>query len=135
MRWLYYIPHEWPEGERMFWADVMILPDDPAYDGKALWITVDAINEPANFTDEWFEWRQDRLAELGDAEFTMDGNMDLAVRATDFTREECLNWISRWMQSRRLDFSGWIRSTRESFAGRSDVADTVAAIKAHDHSK
>jgi len=131
MRWLYYIPHLWPHAQRMFWADVMIIPDDPNYGGQSLWITVDAISNAENFGDEeWRDWHRERVEHMGDADFYMDAEkMDLAVRATDMNEAECLDWIARWMSSAGFRFTGFSKATLDEFAGRSQMADTIRAIQ------
>src|SRR5258708_5047221 len=103
----------------MTWADVLILPDDPAYDGKALWITVDAVLDRS--------WQPERLASLGKEDFYMDSQMDLAVRADDFNKTECLEWIARWMRE-NLAFTELCGTGIETFAGRSGFADMIIAV-------
>ena len=40
MDWKYYIMHEWPDGQRRLWGELFLLPDDPSYEGKAVWLIV-----------------------------------------------------------------------------------------------
>lgn len=132
MRWRYYIPHAWdPPESRTTWADVLLLPDDPAYEGRALWITVDAVPDPVDPRErgDVRRWRK-QLAKLGRASFFMETDtMDLTVRAADFDRTECLDWIARWLRGTGLPFSGFVAGPVEAFAGRSDLGAVVVALQ------
>lgn len=136
MKWLYWIPHTWdPPDTRMSWADVLLLPDDPAYDGAALWLTVDAVLNPAFDQDEWAGYGPERLQQMGDAEFHLiQDHLNLAVRAADFDRAECLTWVSKWLDH-SFEFSGLAQASIENFAGRSQMADVITAIQATQHGK
>jgi hypothetical protein len=126
MHWLYWFPHAWnPPEQRMSWADVLLLPDDPdRYAGQALWLTVDAILHP-DFQDDGDDAADPRLARMGEDEmYLKEDTMDLAVRAYDFDRRECLDWVGRWLRS-RFSFSELLPGPRERFVGRSDIADLL----------
>jgi hypothetical protein len=113
--WRYYIPHAWEPAERMTWADVLLMPDDPSYTGQALFLTVDAVPDNA-------------------AEFQLDQDkMDLAVRAVDLSKEECLTWVERWLAG-SFKCTGLVAGTLDDFAGRSHMADTITAIRARETS-
>jgi hypothetical protein len=135
MHWKYWIPHAWdPPESRLAWADVLILPDDPGYTGDALFITVDAVlNTEAYTASGWPKWRHRKIARLGDNDFFMDRDlMDLAIRAHDFTRDECLDWVARWLQHEGMAFSGFVPAGLDAFKDRSEMGAIVDRIQSQD---
>ena len=110
MIWRYYIPHAWEPGERMTWADVLLMPDDPSYTDPALTLTVDAVPDCAS-------------------EFMFDKEtIDLAVRASDFSKQECLGWVERWLAS-TFTCTGLVAGSLEDFAGRNNMADVIIRLR------
>lgn len=53
--------------------------------------------------------------------------MDLTVRAADFSKEECLAWVERWLTD-NFTCTALVEGAVDDFAGRSDRADTIIAI-------
>src|SRR5690349_987394 len=69
MKWKYHIPHKWESAEiRHVWEDVWLMPADPEYSGKSLWITVDALGDADNpeHGSERAAFQVKALAMLGD---------------------------------------------------------------------
>jgi len=132
MRWLYFVPHGWsPAESREQWADVILLPDDSSYKGSALCVTVDAILDSSNYSDpEWADWHRQKVSQMGDADFYMDmSSMDLAVRAADFDKSECLAWVSLWLRESGLPFSELAEGSAHQFAARHPIAAVVDRVK------
>ena len=110
MIWRYYIPHAWGPEERMTWADVLLMPADPSYTDQALTLTVDAVPDCATP----FEFDKEAI--------------DLAVPVTDFSKEECLAWVERWLRE-SFKCTGLVAGTLDDFAGRNQMADVIIAIR------
>jgi hypothetical protein len=137
MKWKYHIPHVWdPPTERVGWADVWLLPDDPAYNGGSLWLTIDALSGGA-FDTEPGAFRAEALRKLGDREFWVKSedemssakDCDMIVRAENFDRAEFLGWVQKWIEHQELEFSGLIEAPFEDFADSNDMARTIKSIQ------
>jgi hypothetical protein len=108
--WRYFIPHAWEPEERLTWADVLLMPGDPSYTDQALTLTVDAVPDCAS-------------------EFIFDkSTIELAVRATDFSKEECLAWVERWLKA-SFTCTGIAAGTLDEFAGRNSMADVIIRLR------
>jgi hypothetical protein len=137
MKWRYHIPHTWePPSQRMGWADVWLLPDDPGYHGESIWLTIDALGGGADDMDRG-EFREEALNKLGDFDFwirTSDDtstlkDCDMIVRAEDFDRAEFLGWVQKWIETQGLKFSGLVEAGFKEFENSNEMARTVKAIK------
>ncbi|MFN8490202.1 MAG: hypothetical protein U0350_21625 [Caldilineaceae bacterium] len=120
MIWKYYIPHLW-EQEREVWEDIYLLPDDAAYTGDAIWLTVDALG--------FYEAEERRAAEekLGGAAYWIEG-ADMLVATEDFTRAELLDWLQLWFEQHDIPLTELVESDYSAFQGR--VPDLDAAFAA-----
>jgi hypothetical protein len=137
MKWKYHIPHTWePPSQRMGWADVWLLPDDPAYDGDSVWLTIDALGGGADDMEPG-EFRREALEKLGGRDFwikTADDassakDCDMIVRAENFDRAEFLVWVQKWIESQGWQFSSLLQAPFEEFENSNQMARTVKAIK------
>ncbi len=128
--WKYCIPHVW-ERPRQIWEDVYLLPDDPAYDGPGLHLTVDGLeNVLDSLPDaERQAAEADALAQLGDAEFWIDGG-DMLLRQEDFSHEELLSWVRVWLVYQGFSVERLREAPEAEFAERVEHAGIVANIKA-----
>lgn len=133
MRWKYCIHHEWPE-ERTTWAEAFVRPDDPAYTGQSLWVTIDCIGEfPAGTRSasseehetlrNWLGDRPYRVAENGE-----QGDTDLLVNATDFTQAQFVDWTKVWLNDKRLAATELISAPMKEFEGTHSHADLLAHL-------
>lgn len=137
MKWKYHIPHTWePPTQRMGWADIWLLPDDPAYDGESLWLTIDALSGGADDMEPG-EFRQEALQKLGDRDLWIRcgddactaKDSDMIVHAEDFDRTEFLGWVQRWIANQGWMFSGFTEAPFEDFQNSNDMARTIKSIK------
>ena len=137
MNWIYYIHHEWPEGERMRWAELFILPDDPSYDGQALWVTIDCVGEtPSDNSDtDLVEWYQKAQEKLGDSAFRLIdesddmGDTNMVVATSDFSKDEFLNWVKTWTKATGLPIANLTPAPLDEFTGRHEHADFLRTLQ------
>ena len=107
MNWKYFIHHTWPE-ERTEWAEAFVRPDDPAYTGDSLWVTIDCRDlgrEPFRVVDR------------------QDDDADLLVNARDFTRAEFLEWMKVWLRAKGFTVTDLVPAALEEFVGTHAHAD------------
>jgi len=137
MKWKYHIPHAWdPPSQRMGWADVWLLPEDPTYDGESVWLTIDALSGGADDMNPG-EFRHEALLKLGDRDFwirTGDESStvkdcDMIVRAEDFDQTEFLSWVQKWIEAQGWPFSGLVAGGFKEYENSNGMARTVKAIK------
>jgi hypothetical protein len=128
MKWKYHIPHAWdPATQRMGWAEVWLLPDDPGYNGGSIWLTIDALSggpddvEPAEF-------RREALQKLGDQDVWVKGS-DMIVRVENFDRQEFLQWAKVWLEYTGLKVSELVEAPFEDFAGTNNMARVIKEIR------
>jgi len=128
MNWKYHIPHTWdPPTQRMGWAEVWLLPNDPSYKGGSIWLTIDALAGGPDDMEPG-EFRKEALQKLGDRDFWIkDG--DMIVRVEDFNREEFLQWVKVWIENRGLQFSGLVEAPFEDFAGTNKMARVIGPLR------
>jgi hypothetical protein len=128
--WKYCIPHAW-EHPRQIWEDVYLLPDDPAYAGPGLHLTMDGLeNVLCSLPDaERQAAEADALAQLGDAEFRIDGG-DMLSRQEDFSREEPLSWVRVWLAHHGFSVERLREAPEAEFAERVERAGVVDRLKA-----
>ena len=120
----------------MGWADVWLLPDDPAYQGDSAWLTIDALGGGPDDMGPG-EFRREALEKLRDRDFWVKSgddassvkDCDMIVRAENFDRAEFLVWVQKWLESRGWEFSGLMEAPFEDFENSNDMARTVKAIK------
>ena len=119
MIWKYYIPAVW-ESERAVWEDVFLLPNDPEYDGQALWLTIDALG--------YYEGteRAEAEAQLDHQLYAIDGT-DMVVRAESFSKRELLDWVSLWFEENDVEFSGLKEGSIKEFRGRIEQYEALQA--------
>ena len=83
MKWKYQIPHKWENADtRHVWEDVWLMPADPAYSGKSIWITIDAmgdVNNPEHGSERAAS-QVKALAKLGGL-YLQSGDLDKAEQA------------------------------------------------------
>lgn len=122
MIWKYYIPTEW-ESDRAVWEDVFLLPNDPEYDGQALWLTIDALG--------YYEGDERAEAEekLGHQLYVVDGS-DMLVRAESFSKRELLDWVSLWFDECDVEFSSLKEGNPKEFRGRIEQYEALQADEA-----
>lgn len=131
MTWKYRIMHSWP-AERTQWAEAFVRPDDPAYGGQSLWVTIDCLGERVaeaeepNRYDELRAWLGDRPFRV--AENREMGDSDLVVNARDFTEAEFLEWIKVWLRAKGLAVTRLVAAPLEEFAGTHPHADLLAHL-------
>jgi hypothetical protein len=136
MKWRYYIHHEWPDGERRKWAELFILPDDSSYDGEALWVTIDCVGEaPGDDSDEdTIKRYQKAQKKLGDSSYCIIteaddmGDTNMIVAASNFSKDEFLEWVKVWIKAQGLPVSELISAPLEQFIGRHQHADFLHAL-------
>ena len=129
MKWKYYIPHVW-HTERTTWENVYLLPDSAAYDGRAIWLTVDALGffEDTLGGSEEEQNRVQAERKLGDREYWIEGT-DMIVRASDFTQAELLSWVRVWLQDNGLRVTNLVEASAKEFRGRAFHADWVEQLR------
>lgn len=135
MDWKYYIMHEWPDGERFTWGEAFLLPDDPTYDGAAVWLTFRCIGDSSLFDDEdGKQWHEKALRKLaGRSHYVVGedddlGDSDLIVAPADFSHDEFMNWVEVWIKAQGLSFDRLIPAPLDDFTGRSDHADLLKEL-------
>ena len=128
--WKYCLPHIW-DRPRQVWEDVYLLPDDSVYAGPGLHLTVDAFGNVLNSShgSERAAFQAEALAQLGDAEFRIDGS-EMLLRQEDFSREELLSWVRVWLVHNGLPVGRLREVSAEEFADRVEHAAVVAELKA-----
>lgn len=131
MDWKYYIPHSW-DHQRQVWEDVYLLPIDGRYDGKAIWLTIDALGnaEEAGHDSGQAAIRSEALRKLGNCQYHIDGT-DMLIRAEDFSKEEFLDWVRVWLRENGLPVTGLTEGSAEEFQGKAFHADLVSQFKDH----
>ena len=131
MTWKYRLLHTWPE-ERTPWAEAFVRPDDPAYQGQSLWVTIDCLGDPSPEVAEasrpeelrvWVGDRAYRVADNGEM-----GDSDLVVNARDFTQAEFVEWIKVWLHAKGLSVTNLVAAPLEEFAGTHPHADLLAHL-------
>jgi hypothetical protein len=133
MNWKYWIMHKWTD-ERFRWGEAFILPDDPEYDGDALWITIDCIGTPEDhISHEEIVWYEEAKTMLGNSPYYLCasdelGDTDLLVNAKDFTKDDFLNWILIWLQEQGIKADNLIGAPLDDFLGRHEHADFLNEI-------
>ncbi|XYH97723.1 hypothetical protein ACMHYB_59885 [Sorangium sp. So ce1128] len=128
--WKYCLPHIW-DHPRQVWEDVYLLPDDPGYAGPGLHLTVDAFGnalDPSHGSDR-AEFQAEALAQLGDAEFRINGS-EMLLRQEDFSREELLSWVRVWLAHNGFPVGQLREVPAEEFAGRVKHASIITALTA-----
>lgn len=136
MNWKYYMMHVWPKGERWTWAEVFILPDDPAYEGEALWLTIDCVgaSPPGSDHAHDIDWHIRALAKLGESSHAIVskaddlGDSDMIVAANDFSVDEFLGWVKVWIKEQAIEISKLIPAPLEDFIGRHRHADLLHSL-------
>jgi hypothetical protein len=118
MRWKYYIPAVWKPDERQTWEDVWLLPDDESYQGESVWLTIDSLTSAAEYLTEE-ETRPRLLPKQG--EFSING-ADMFVGVEDFSKEELLQWVVRWLEESGFSDAELIEATFEEFKDTNDEA-------------
>lgn len=128
--WKYSIPHVW-DRLRQVWEDVYLLPDDPAYTGPGLHLTVDALGTVLDSSPDSERAAAEAvaLAELGDAEFRIDDG-EMLVRREDFSREELLSWVRVWLVHHDLPVGRLREVPVAEFTESIEHAKVVANLKA-----
>jgi len=132
MKWLYHIPHVWESPkERHVWEDIYLLPVDAPPDTESLWLTIDALGDPAvpEHGSERGEFRDESLVKLGDADWHIDAT-DMIVRAVDFDMDELLGWVRVWLAETGFECSELVPAPVERFSNTNDHATLVASLKA-----
>lgn len=119
MIWKYYIPAVW-KSDRAVWEDVFLLPNDPEYDGQALWLTIDTLGYYEG--DE----REEAVAQLDHQLYAIDGT-DMLVRAESFSKRELLDWVSLWFEENDVEFSGLKEGNSKEFRGRIEQYEALQA--------
>ena len=135
MDWKYYIMHEWPDGQRRLWGELFLLPDDPSYEGKAVWLTFRCIGDSCLFDDEdGKRWHEEATRKLdGRSHYVVGedddlGDSDLIVAAGDFSHDEFMNWVEVWIKASGLSFGRLVQAPLDDFTGRSDHADFLKKL-------
>jgi len=139
MKWKYHIPHKWESPEaRHVWEDVWLMPADPDYSGKSLWITVDALGDVNNpeHGSERAAFQAKALAKLGDNDTWVrypgdqsDPGTDMIVRVVDFSREELIEWVRFWMMEVGLEVDELVEAPFDDFRGTNTHAIQLAAVR------
>ena len=107
MHWKFVFCHSWDgPGLRRTWEDVLLLPDDPSYDGGALWLTVEG-----GATKRW-----DRET------------ITLTLATPDFDLRELLEatWIA--LDTIGVVVDGLVPAPLTDFCGRSEHADMLLLL-------
>jgi hypothetical protein len=135
MDWKYYIMHEWPDGQRRLWGELFLLPDDPSYDGHAVWLTFECVGDTPRLNDEdGKQWHEEAVRKLaGCSHYVVHedddlGDSDLIVASADFTRDEFMNWVEVWIKAQGLSLDRLISAPLDDFTGRSDHADLLKEL-------
>ncbi len=134
MNWKYRLIHEWPEGERTIWAELFLLPDDPNYEGEALWVTIDCVGENHGEDERdirWYKKAQEKLGNLSYKIITEEDNMgdtNMIIAASDFSKDEFLQWVKTWIRSQGLPVDELIPASLDHFTGRNQHADFIKNI-------
>jgi hypothetical protein len=131
MNWKYYIPHLWHQ-ERQVWEDIYLLPIDSRYDGKAIWLTIDALGNvevPEHGSDR-AESRSEALEKLGSRAYYIDGT-DMLIRTEDFSKKELLDWVQVWFRENGLPVAELIEGSAEEFRGKAFHADLESQFNAY----
>lgn len=130
--WKYHVIHTWAS-ERLSWAEALLLPDDPAWIGEALWFTLDGLHDSPGAQ----EWLDQALAHLDGREFwvrdehsEMMGDADMIVRAQDFSKEEFLEWMRVWIREKGMPVGELREAPFVEFEGRHAMADFVSDLQA-----
>lgn len=112
------------------WEDVLLLPQDPAYDGEAVQLTVDAFGDVGDPTHggERAEFQKKALQKLGDRECWIESS-DMIVRATDFNKQELIQWVHRWFSETGLPQIELATAPIEEFKGRYPYADLLITLQ------
>lgn len=131
MKWFYYIPHVWESSEdRHVWEDVYLLPKNAPEGMESIWFTIDAlgdVNNPLSGSDR-AEFQRELLATLATDQWHIAGT-DMLVRATDFSREELLNYVRIWLEASNLPCDELIESTYERFENTNEHATTLRSLR------
>lgn len=128
--WKYCLPHIW-DRPREVWEDVYLLPDDPAYTGPGLHLTIDAFGnvlEPSHGSDR-AAFQEEALAKLAGAPYRIDGD-EMLLRQEDFSRDELVGWIRVWLEHHGFSVGRLREVGAPEFEGRVAHASFVAALKA-----
>jgi hypothetical protein len=121
MKWKYYIPSVWNPDERHAWEDIWLLPDDQAYQGGSIWLTIDSLT-----SDTEFRTQEDLLPRQIPAEGFVINGTDMVVGVNDFSEEELLHWVEVWLHESGLPVSGLIEGTFEEFKDSNEEARAVS---------
>jgi hypothetical protein len=134
MNWKYYIMHSFKDDWRMKWAELYIIPDDPSYNGEALWVTIDCIGEsPRHKGEDEVKFHKEAKKLLGDADYRVCeedemGDSDMLINAEDFSKDEFLEYVKIWIKKNGFQITDLISAPVEDFSGRGDNADAINEI-------
>jgi hypothetical protein len=130
MIWKYFIPHTW-RSDRALWEDVYLLPDDARYEGRALWLTIDAYGDPTDpeLSEGRAEFQAYAERQLAGRDFCIEGT-DMIVKQCDFTKEELLDWVRVWLRENQLPVTDLQEGTPQEFAGKAWHATLMAGYTA-----
>ncbi len=125
MNWKYFFAHEWLES-RNVWEDVYLMPEIPNYQGRSLWVTIDALGDPSDPTHgtDRREFVEEALPKLSDAEYCIEGHK-MIVRARAFTKEELLDWVRIWLRESGFGVDELIEGTAKEFDGTNEHLGTI----------
>jgi hypothetical protein len=138
MNWIYYILHEWPQNEKMAWAEALVLPHDLEYTSEAIWVTIDSLGS-FHLEDSGHKELHDLCVKLiGDKEFwikdeeekevlTIDS--DMVVRQYNFTKDEFLHYLKIWIESKVMKIESLLEGKIIDFAGRHSIADAYIEMQ------
>ena len=126
MIWKYHLPHT--RKQPTTWEDVWLLPDDPAYSGDSIWLTVKSLAFLMDHCErqEDFDAFQEALLKLSDQDYLIDGG-DVVVKAWHLDRAELLDWVRIWLRDKGLEAERLIEAPFADFAGTNRQARGMAA--------
>ena len=122
MNWKYFIGSEWVS-ERATWEDVHLLPDDPDYDGEALWLTVEALG------CAYDESTLSKMHELLSGREFYCHETDMIVASEDFSMGELLDWVKKWFSDNGIQAEGFIQGTFEEFRNKNNELRVLDALR------
>lgn len=154
--WKFYIPHVWDQ-ERATWEDVYLVPTEEAFQGRSIWLTVEATTMPrefyyaswgcspeeiaqatnnpesapeaVKFAEEDYQADQEILKSMGNTKFLFhEESCTLYVRAPNFTRAELLEWVTLYLKFKGAEFPSLEEAPVELFSGSNPHAAAVEAV-------
>jgi len=126
MKWLYFIPHEWPLDDRdtVYWEDIYVKPEEGMK--ESIWLTIDAKGLPDD--ESYTEERADIEERLGGKEYVIE-DADMIVNQDTMSMTDLLGWVKVWLRDNGFDDVELVAGTHEDFVGTNQHSQEVEHAK------